>query len=148
MQGYDSLADHAISIWIPFVSVGEKSGCLQVIPGSHRRGIRPEIRVARNNLISLPSEEVEDLEPVSCAMAPGDMLLFTERLFHRSLDNMSDYTRWSLDIHYFNAGNEALSGKERERYTGSGYYCFSASGSQRGGSYEAWALTYESDGEF
>ena len=148
MQHYDAVRDHAISVWIPLVPVDIQSGCLQLIPKSHKKGIRPEIRVERNNLIGLADTEVKGMETVSCIMQPGDVLLFSELLYHRALENQSDYTRWSLDIRYFDATNEALSAKEAERYRGRGYYCFSAANPQRVESYETWAATYEYDGEF
>ena len=101
-------------------------GCMQVIPGSHRNGLRPDIRVQRNNLLGLAESELAGLHPVSCIMKPGDVLLFSELIYHRSVDNVSDRTRWSLDVrYYFDAANTRLSAKETERYRGSGYYCYS-----------------------
>ena len=148
MRHYDSIRDHAISVWIPLVPVDENSGCIQVIPGSHKKGLRPMIRVSRNNLLGLEEEEIAGMEPVSCIMQPGDVLFFTEVLYHRSLDNLSEYTRWSLDIRYFDATNTALSAKEKERYRGNGYYCFSKSDPSRVGAYETWAASYDYEGEF
>jgi ectoine hydroxylase-related dioxygenase (phytanoyl-CoA dioxygenase family) len=148
MQRYDAVRDFAISVWIPLVPVDEDTGCIQVIPGSHKKGLRPDVRVPRNNLIGLADGEVEGMEPVSCSMEPGDVLLFTETLFHRSTDNRSDHTRWSLDIRYFDAGNEVLTLKEQERYSGSVYLCYSRSDPARVGAYDDWAASYDSDGEF
>jgi hypothetical protein len=148
MQQYDSIRDHAISVWLPLVPVDERSGCLQVIPGSHKKGFKPEIRVPRNNLLGLAEGDLDAAEPVTCVMEPGDALLFTELLHHRSVDNLSDYTRWSLDVRYFDACNEELSAKEKERYRGSGYYCHSSSDSRRVESYDAWAASYDYEGEF
>jgi hypothetical protein len=81
-------------------------------------------------------------------MQPGDVLLFTELLYHRSLDNLSDYTGWSLDVRYFDATNALLQEKEQERYQGIGYYCYSASNPDRVDAYETWVATYDYDGEF
>ena len=147
MQDYDE-KDIAIGVWIPLVPVEEKSGCIQVIPGSHRKGLRPEIRVERNNLLGLADCEVEGMKAVSCPMVPGDVLLFSELLYHRSVENFSDYTRWSLDVRYFSALNKELEMKEKKRYRESGYYCFSSQDFSRVTPYEVWAAAYDYDGEF
>ena len=74
--------------------------------------------------------------------------MFTELLHHRSVDNLSDNTRWSLDVRFFDATNEALAAKEKERYRGSGYYCHSGSNPSRVDSYDTWAASYDYEGEF
>lgn len=71
MQEYEPVKDRVVSAWIPLVPVDEHSGCLQVIPGSHTKGLRPEIRVERNNLLGLADDEFTGMEPVSCVMDPG-----------------------------------------------------------------------------
>ena len=148
MQEYDAAADRAVGAWLPLVPVDESSGCMQVIPGSHRNGLRPEIRVPRNNLLGLDESDLAGLHPVSCPMEPGDVLLFSELIYHRSVDNVSDRTRWSLDVRYFDAANTRLAAKETQRYRGSGYYCYSATDPARVTAYEPWAAAYDYDGEF
>lgn len=132
-----------ISVWMPLVPGDEQSGCLQVARASHKRGYRPMVKVERNGLVGLGPEDLTDIDPVSCVMQPGDVLLFNELTYHRSLDNTSDRVRWSLDIRYFDARNKAL----RDRSKG-GYYCFSASDPARVESYDAWASQYDYEGEF
>ena len=148
MQDYDPLADRLIGVWLPLVPVDEHSGCLQVIPGSHRNGLRPAVRLERNNLVGLADRELAGQQPVSCSMTPGDVLLFTELLYHRSKENRSLRTRWSLDVRYFDATNEALPIKENQRYRGTGYYCYSGADPRRVTPFAAWAAAYDYDGEF
>ena len=138
MQDYDPLADRLIGVWLPLVPVDEHSGCLQVIPGSHRNGLRPAVRLERNNLVGLADRELAGQQPVSCSMTPGDVLLFTELLYHRSKENRSLRTRWSLDVRYFDATNEALPIKENQRYRGTGYYCYSGADPRRVTPFAAW----------
>ena len=57
MHEYDPDTDRAIGAWLPLLPVDEQSGCLQVIPGSHKNGLRPDIRVERNNLLGLAEGE-------------------------------------------------------------------------------------------
>ena len=132
-----------VTAWIPLVPVDEASGCLEVIPGSHKRGYVPPIRVLRNNLIGVPDDIVEGLPSVACPMQPGDVLLFDALTLHHSLDNAADYIRWSVDIRFCSAANSVLVAKG-----GQGYYCFSAADPSRVESYETWAAKYTHEGEF
>ncbi|MCX5660881.1 MAG: phytanoyl-CoA dioxygenase family protein [Planctomycetota bacterium] len=132
-----------ISVWMPLVPVDENSGCLQVARGSHKQGYRPMVTVERNGLVGLGPEDLRDIDPVSCVMQPGDVLMFNELTYHRSLDNTSDLVRWSLDIRFFDARNAELRGRSK-----GGYYCFSKADPSRVESYEKWAAQYEYEGEF
>lgn len=132
-----------ISVWMPLVPVDELSGCLQVARGSHKHGYRPMVKVERNGLVGLGPEDLQDIEPHACVMQPGDVLLFNELTYHRSLENVSDRVRWSLDIRYYDARNTILRNKNK-----GGYYCFSAADPSRVESYEAWSAQFNYEGEF
>jgi ectoine hydroxylase-related dioxygenase (phytanoyl-CoA dioxygenase family) len=45
---------------------------------------------------------------VDIAMRPGDVLLFGNLLWHRSVANTSDGIRWSIDLRYY---GESLAGR-------------------------------------
>lgn len=88
-----------LTIWIPMVDVDERNGCLQVIPGSHKQGLRPSLRDENGRLV--PVEDVErwgNVENVN--MRVGDILVFGNLTFHRSLENTSEEIRWSIDLRY------------------------------------------------
>lgn len=144
MRDYAEGDGRVVSVWLPLVPVDERSGCLQVAPRSHLRGYRPRVPLTRNGLVGLADAELEGFTPLSCPMAPGDVLLFGELTYHRSLDNVSDYTRWSLDLRYFDAENATL----RAKSPPGGYYCFSAADPSRVEPYEAWEAHYTWEGEF
>ena len=88
-----------LTFWVPLVPVDARSGCLAVIPGSHRRGRLPsgadEFGITH---VDAGVEVGADVVPVP--MEPGDALMFNELLLHRSLDNVSDRVRWSVDIRF------------------------------------------------
>ncbi len=142
-RDYNPSDGRIVSIWFPFVHVDETSGCLQVAPKSNKRGYRPIAKLKRNNLVGLADEELNGFEPYSCIMDPGDVLLFTELTYHRSLDNNSGYTRWSLDIRYHDARNTEIIRKNP-----GGYYCYSAADPSRVEPYEKWLAQYDYEGEF
>ena len=147
MPDYQEGDGHAVSVWMPLVAVDETSGCLQVAPKSNLGGLRPPTRLERNGLTGLADSELESYQPLSCIMAPGDVLLFSELTFHRSLDNISDYVRWSLDVRFFDADNAVL--RQRDgRGNSRGYVCFSESDPSRVETYDTWAAKYDYEGEF
>jgi hypothetical protein len=88
-----------LTFWVPLVPVDPESGCLAVVPGSHNQGVRgkktDEFGITRVDAFA-------DGEPagVPMPMEPGDALMFNELVLHRSLPNVSDRVRWSIDIRF------------------------------------------------
>ena len=88
-----------LTVWIPMVDVDERNGCLQVISGSHKQGLRPPRRDENGRLV--PVEDVESWGEVqNVRMKVGDVLVFGNLTFHRSLENTSEDIRWSIDLRY------------------------------------------------
>lgn len=123
-----------LTVWMPLVPVDAESGCLQVLPGSHRRGWIPPIRSA-NNLLTVADDDL-DGEPVTAVMEPGDALIFTDKTLHRALDNESDRVRWSIDIRFGQATPEIMSKTPR------GYLCHSAVDPAAVESFATWEARY------
>lgn len=96
-----------ISVWAPLVPVDAVNGCLQVVKGSHHVGLKKHVTEEREGKF-LEIEDgsfVDESKIVTCDMAPGDALLFTNLTLHRSLPNSSSIIRWSLDIRYLRDGD-------------------------------------------
>ena len=93
-----------LTVWIPMVDVDEDNGCLQIIPGSHKQGLRPPRRDGHGRLV--PIEDVESWGEVqNVRMKVGDVLVFGNLTFHRSLANTSEDIRWSIDLRYSPTGS-------------------------------------------
>ena len=93
-----------LTVWIPMVDVDEKNGCLQIIPGSHKRGLRPAQRDGNDRQV--PIEDVETWADIkNIKMKVGDVCVFGNLTFHRSLANISDKIRWSIDLRYSPTGS-------------------------------------------
>jgi len=93
-----------LTVWIPLVDVDEHNGCLQVVSGSHHYGLRPPRRDEHGRLV--PVEDVEDFGRIETVrMKVGDLLVFSNLTFHRSLENNSDGIRWSIDLRYSPTGS-------------------------------------------
>ena len=88
-----------LTVWIPMVDVDEQNGCLQIVPGSHKQGLRPCHRDENGRLV--PVEDIESWGEVqNMCMKAGDVLVLGNLTFHRSLENSSEGIRWSMDLRY------------------------------------------------
>jgi hypothetical protein len=92
------------------------NGCLQVVPNwpvSKLDILRMERPNPKHPAFSKIAQSIEDsLEWVPIETAPGDLLLFTERLPHRSTANHSSHSRRIL----YGVYNPASDGDRREKY--------------------------------
>ena len=93
--------DLHLAIWIPLVDVNKRNGTLQYIPGSHRQGLQAMHKVEGEQFKvpvhdpGLAAEQIDTLE-----MKVGDIVIFNNLVFHRSLVNQSEGIRWSTDFRY------------------------------------------------
>ena len=91
-----------VNLWIPLVDATRENGCMEVIAGSHRapligheRGMGPA-----GNFKGVVDERLPDGEHVLCPVRVGGVLLTQHKTMHRSIPNVSDHIRWSLDLRY------------------------------------------------
>ena len=85
------------TMWIPLFDVPLDGGCLELLPGSHRLGLR---RHLVNGEIQVDPREVPDLTPAPLPTKAGGLILFHPMMIHRSQPNQTDRVRWSLDLRY------------------------------------------------
>lgn len=98
--GKDTTPLSIITVWIPLVPATTENGCMQVIPGSHRWGYQEAEMDPEHNAYR-PIENPEKRgTPRACEMNVGDVLMFNNLTFHRSTENYSESTRWSVDLRY------------------------------------------------
>ena len=98
----DAAETFMVNFWIPLVDATGENGCMEVIAGSHRaplleheRGMGPA-----GNFKGVIDEQLPDGEHVLCPVRVGGVLLTQHKTMHRSLPNVSDHIRWSLDLRY------------------------------------------------
>ena len=98
----DAAETFMVNFWIPLVDATRENGCMEVIAGSHRaplleheRGMGPA-----GNFKGVIDEQLPDGEHVLCPVRVGGVLLTQHKTMHRSLPNVSDDIRWSLDLRY------------------------------------------------
>lgn len=92
-----------LTIWIPLIDATVENGCLEVIPHAHRDGVFRHRRVKGRPYLDIPSDALPDVEPVIVPVNFGSVLLFTNLTPHRSIPNVSNQVRWSVDARYQDA---------------------------------------------
>ena len=90
----DSHESDIINAWIPITHATEANGCLVVIPGSHKDGVRYR-----------PYPEGFDERGVALPVEPGDIVFLDNKCLHSSITNTSkeDY-RWAYNFRYLKVG--------------------------------------------
>jgi hypothetical protein len=86
----------------------QANGCLQVLRGTHKLGRLDHVKIGGQ--VGADPVRVEAAlarhELVYCEMNPGDGLFFHSNLLHRSDQNTSDHSRWSLICCYNTRHND------------------------------------------
>lgn len=91
---YDSHESNIGNAWIPVTEATEENGCLRVIPGSHRDGVR-----------GAPFADEELDRAISLPTAPGDIIVLHNKLLHSSTLNTSEKDfRWAFNFRYLPTG--------------------------------------------
>jgi len=102
--GRASSEKRIITVWIPLVDTDKENGCMQIIPTSHSWGyVEAEMDPEHNAYRPLKDPEKRGA-PANCEMKVGDVLMFGNLTLHRSLPNVSDHIRWSIDFRYHAPG--------------------------------------------
>jgi phytanoyl-CoA hydroxylase len=86
-----------ITAWIPLTRADEENGCLCVIPGSHKHGVR------HHEIHFIPEDQLPPGEPRSLPIDPGGVIFFSNLVCHSGLPHQSDRVRWSVDLRYQDA---------------------------------------------
>lgn len=95
----------AVTVWLAIDDADEANGCMQVIPGSHRGGIREHGTAEQaGNLLSInqevPVTSGEEASAVSLELKAGWASLHDGCLIHGSLPNTSERRRCGLTLRY------------------------------------------------
>jgi ectoine hydroxylase-related dioxygenase (phytanoyl-CoA dioxygenase family) len=96
---YNEHLSDFITLWIPLVDIDSKCGGVTVYPGSDNV---QQNTVKLNHGVWFDDIDVSGTVPVDCApMAKGDVLIFNRFLAHKSMPNLSNRIRFSLDLRFF-----------------------------------------------
>ena len=97
-----------MNVWTPLVPVNVENGCMEFIPGSHKWGVVPHEQ--DEYYLRIHDDYIKPVEgdAVRIEIAPGDVVIFSNLLFHRGLPNRTEQVRWSLDFRYQDARQPTL----------------------------------------
>jgi ectoine hydroxylase len=95
------------------------NGCLQVLKSSHLLGRIDHVKSGDQAGADMErvNEACKRLELVYCEMEPGDAVFFHCNTLHRSDQNRSDHSRWSMICCYNAARNDPYKESHHPRYT-------------------------------
>lgn len=97
-------APDVMTVWVAFSTSDATSGCMRVVPGSHRLEQVPHRDTfAEHNLLTRGQEiavEVDEADAVMMPLSPGEASLHHVRLFHASPPNRSSDRRIGYAIRY------------------------------------------------
>ena len=99
-QRWDIGAGKAVFVWTAINDATKESGCLQVIPGSHKRGAWHDDHFATDADIR---DNEFDKRKVPLEMSAGESVLINNFLMHKSDVNTSDQHRGAFSVCYGDA---------------------------------------------
>ncbi len=95
-----------ITLWLPLFDVGIDDYPLEVIPGSHRRGLLPSVDDAFGHRVA--DGEVDAREFTPLIVRRGDVVLFSGFLVHRTGSAGGRHVRIALSYRYNNAAESSF----------------------------------------
>ena len=103
--------DPTLQIWTGLDDAEVEAGCVEVIPGSHREGLRTPFGG------SIPNEVVEarGQAPVFLSAVAGEAILIHNHAWHRSGINRSGHPRRALSFCYMSADTRCVRKKRAPR---------------------------------
>lgn len=90
----------ALVAWLPLVETGGETSPLEVAPGSHRLGLLPAVPHPFGTTVA--EGPVPDDVFVPLEAAPGDVVVFSMFLVHRTGSSRAPGVRWAASFRYNN----------------------------------------------
>ncbi len=95
-------ADRIVGVWTAMFAAQRETGCLAVIPGSHREGMllhdQPDWEFVNHGFYGIADLDLS--RRVHVELQPGDTLLFHPLLIHGSGRNRSQAFRRAISVHF------------------------------------------------
>ena len=93
-----------VTAWVAFSASTPQSGCVRVIPGTHKLDQVPHVETrSAGNLLTRGQEiavDIDESHAASMPLAPGELSLHHIRTFHNSEPNRSNDRRIGFAIRY------------------------------------------------
>lgn len=86
-----------VTVWIAITDATLTNGCLQVIPGSHKKDMQTHCPAGQ---LGIPHDNIALNEATPLPVEAGGAILFHPLTVHGSRENHSRSIRWSFDLRY------------------------------------------------
>jgi ectoine hydroxylase-related dioxygenase (phytanoyl-CoA dioxygenase family) len=90
-----------VTVWCAISDATTENGCLQVIPGGHREGMKPHCPKTQT---AIADEFINEADALPLPVNSGGIVLFHPLVPHSSLINRTSGFRWSFDIRFNRTG--------------------------------------------
>jgi non-haem Fe2+, alpha-ketoglutarate-dependent halogenase len=93
----------AVSAWIAMSDSTIESGCMRVVPGSHKQRLPHEVRNAPDNMLRQGQEiaaDVDERDAVDVQLRAGEMSLHHVDIVHGSNPNRASWARTGFIVRY------------------------------------------------
>jgi ectoine hydroxylase-related dioxygenase (phytanoyl-CoA dioxygenase family) len=97
---------NGLTFWVPLADTNQETGSIEIIPGSHNKGIYPfdiKNKHVDAKTIFSPRDLTLKNEPgagIIVEAEKGDLVVFRQTLLHRSTANYSKNTRWTVQLRF------------------------------------------------
>ncbi len=112
--GFDD-NEKQVSAWVALSNADEISGCMQMIPGSHKKGFFDHKSTSDKNNVLSRGQTVNNVEidkAVLCPLKPGETSLHHGLTLHASKPNNSKDRRIGLNFQYITPDLKQLKSKD------------------------------------
>ncbi|MGE3067034.1 MAG: phytanoyl-CoA dioxygenase family protein [Hyphomicrobiaceae bacterium] len=101
-----------VTVWLALSRADSESGCMRVLPGSHKSGQLPSrLEPVKNNLLSsgqVVEHQFNENDTVEMPLEPGEMSMHHTCTIHGSPGNRSADRRIGICMHFMPASNRPL----------------------------------------
>ena len=95
--------DDQVSMWLAFSPASQESGCMRMIPGSHKTGVYKHEATDDDSNVLLQGQTIQGVDESKAKMAPlesGEASFHHGWTLHASMPNNSDDRRIGLNVQY------------------------------------------------
>lgn len=92
-----------VTIWVALTESTVENGCLELIDRAHQRML-PHRNVRKKTYLRILGDALPKTGWTPMLAEPGDAVLMCQLTPHRSLRNVTDRIRWSIDMRYHAQG--------------------------------------------
>ena len=95
--------DDQVSMWLALSPATEETGCMKMLPGSHKQGHLEHSTTEDKNNVLLQGQTVtgiDESKSLSCPLAPGEASFHHGWTLHASMPNQGNDRRIGLNIQY------------------------------------------------